>query len=298
MLKNLFQTQCPACFLLLLLGLATIALSCNNSSYHSPQGYNLRRPARAELGKVLNEISGLNYNSDDQSLLAISDNKDKIFRMDLRQQKLTDLVENFYKQEDFEDLVKLDSSIFVLISNGTLVEVPLNKADTVRTYPAELQGFNDLESLYYDSAANGLIMLCKTCASDKNDQVRTAYRFDLAQKQFDPQPYYTISSDSVKQSLKSEDANFKPSAAAINPIDKRLYILASAGQILVVTDRKGKVMEAYYLNPDDHPQAEGLAFSPSGTMYISNEGKYGKATLQVYPYQQKKSKPRTKASKK
>jgi len=88
-------------------------------------------------------------------------------------------------------------------------------------------------------------------------------------------------------SSKNDDAEFRPSAAAIHPIEKHLYILASAGSLLVITDLKGKVLEAFNLNPDLYPQPEGIAFSPDGTMYISNEGKYGKPNLLVFPYNRK-----------
>jgi hypothetical protein len=157
----------------------------------------------------------------------------------------------------------------------------------VRTYPFPSPDKNDFESLYHDEEANALIMICKECEVEKGREIRTAYKFDLATRRFDSTEFYTISQDSVKQILKNDEADFKPSAAAIHPIEKRLYILASAGQLLVITDLKGNVQEAYNLNPDTHPQAEGITFSPAGTMYISNEGKYGKATLQVFPYKTK-----------
>ena len=80
---------------------------------------------------------------------------------------------------------------------------------------------------------------------------------------------------------------FDPSAAAIHPIDKKLYILSSAGNLLVIADKNGKPLLGYNLNPDDHPQAEGIAFAPNGDMYITNEGKYGTPTLQLFKYKGK-----------
>jgi uncharacterized protein YjiK len=238
------------------------------------------------LGKVLNEISGLNFNVDSNSLLAISDSKRKIYEINLKTQKLKDFAEKFAEQADFEDLVKINNTVFVLVSNGTIVAVPPNATDSAGTiaYPFWSKEKNDFETMYYDSIANGLIILCKSCAHEKGLGTRTAYRFDLSNKKFDSTMFYTINSDSVKAAVKNNDASFRPSAAAIHPIEKRLYILASSGQLLVITDTRGAVIEAYNLNPDRNPQAEGIAFSPNGTMFISNEGKYGKATLQVFSY--------------
>ena len=78
--------------------------------------------------------------------------------------------------------------------------------------------------------------------------------------------------------------DFEPSAAAVHPLEKRLYILASSGNLLVITDFKGKVQEVYRLNPTLYPQAEGIAFAPNGDLYISNEAKLGKPTLLYIPY--------------
>ncbi|MCU7551697.1 SdiA-regulated domain-containing protein [Chitinophagaceae bacterium LB-8] len=286
MMSKIFQTQCPALVLVSLFGLLTLITSCKEKGIGSPRGYNLDKPVRRELGKVLNEISGLSYNTDDNTLLAISDSRTKIFAINLQTQKLSDYAKKFFEQKDFEDLVKLDSFVYVLISNGTILEVPLKVNDSEHTnaYSFWLTGKNDFETLYYDSAAKGLIMICKSCADEKGKEERTAYRFDLTGKKFDSTAFYTISSKDVKALLKDDEVEFKPSAAAINPKDKRLYILSSAGQLLVITDTKGNVLEAYRLHPDQHPQAEGITFSPKGTMFISNEGKFGKATLQVYAY--------------
>jgi uncharacterized protein YjiK len=238
------------------------------------------------LGKSVNEISGLTFNTDDSSLLAISDSKRKIFQIDLKKEKLKDYAEKIYTQSDFEDLVKIDTTIYVLISDGTILSMPLHVADSANTivYPSPFQGKNDFETLYYDPEANGLITICKECEAEKGLRRRTAYRFDLATKSFDTSLYYSISTQDVKAAVKNDDAEFRPSAVAIHPIEKKLFILASAGQLLVITDLKGKVLEAYNLNPDLFPQAEGITFGPDGTMYISNEGKFGSPTLLIFPY--------------
>ena len=285
MLK-LFQTQClrvvPAVFLYACLAFS----SCSDNTYSSPQGYNIKKPEIRELGKSVNEISGLTYNTDDTSLLAVSDSKRKIFQIDLRREKLKDYSEKIFTQSDFEDLVKIDTNIYVLISDGTILEMPLRVADSSKTivYPSPFEGKNDFETMYLDPNENGLVIICKECEAEKGLKRRTAYRFDLANKSFDTSAFFTISTQEVKSIAKNDDAELRPSAAAIHPIEKRLYILSSASQIMVITDLHGKVKEVYNLNPDLYPQPEGITFSPKGTMYISNEGKFGSPNLLVFHY--------------
>jgi hypothetical protein len=285
---KLFQTQCPSLPLLVVCAL-TLCAGCGQGGYSSPEGYELARSKKMELGKVLNEISGLTYNTDDNTLLAISDSKKKIFKIDPVNPKLKDFAQAFYiseKQPDYEDLVKLGNMVYVLISDGTIIAVPAGAKDSsgTRVYPFWSKDKNDFETLYYDPESKGLIILCKSCPSDKGKHVRSAYRFDLETKQFDSSQFYTISSQDIKALLKNDDKEFKPSAAAIHPVSGRLYILSSASNLMVVGDTHGKVIEAFNLNPDEHPQAEGIAFAPNGDMYISNEGKFTKATLRIFPY--------------
>jgi uncharacterized protein YjiK len=274
------------CFFIITICITFIPTGCTERSHGSPEGYNLRHAKSFQLGKELVEISGIFYNADDTSLLAISDNKEKIYQINLKTKKLKDYTGKFAGKFDYEDIVKVKDSSYVLISNGTILAVPKNAKDSSTTvrYRFWSQAKNDFETLYHDPSANALIMICKSCEHEKGEELRTAYKFNLSTRSFDSSEYYTISIDSVKARIKNDDANFKPSAAAIHPIEKRLYILASAGQLLVITDLKGIVLQAYRLHPDRHPQAEGIAFAPDGTMFISNEGKYGKATLQIFAY--------------
>lgn len=284
MRKMLFQKQCPP--LLSLFFCATLVLSgCKMKGYTSPQNYQIGNPQKTLLGKSLNEISGICY-TPDGNLLGVSDSKEKIIQINLKTKKLKDLTDKIVeKNSDLEDIVQVDSSIYLLMSKGIIKEFRQNgDSSSVQTYTLSLDGANDFETLYYDPSVKGLVLLCKTCAHEKGAGVRTAYRFDLETKKFDSTVFFTINKEQVKGLVKNGDAKFDPSAAAIHPINKRLYILSSAGDLLVITDTRGKVIEAYQLNPDDFPQPEGIAFAPNGNMYISNEGKYGQPNLLLFPY--------------
>lgn len=288
----LSQKKCLPVLSFAMTGVMLIA-GCKSDSQHSPQDYSFKTPVPITLGKALSEISGICFNEKDSTLLAISDSKEKVFQINLKTKKLRDYTDKIVDPDsNLEDLVKVDTALFLLSSKGILKEINDGHTDStgIKTYDLGLPGTNDFETVYYDPTAKGLVLLCKTCAHEKGQGIRTAYRFDLGTRTFDSTAFFTISKDAVRALLKNSDAKFDPSAAAISPVNKRLYILSSAGNLLVITDTRGKVAEAYTLNPDDFPQAEGIAFAPNGTMYISNEGKNGKPTLLVFPYQHGKKK--------
>src|SRR5688572_5548609 len=100
MMRKLFQTQCPVRILSFILGISLIGSSCNDNAYSSPKGYDFTKPVKSELGADLNEISGMSYNPDDTTILAVSDSKRKIFELDIRMLKLRDYSEKMYAQSD------------------------------------------------------------------------------------------------------------------------------------------------------------------------------------------------------
>lgn len=254
----------------------------------SPQGYVVPRPNKMILEKKLNEISGLFYLPKENSFIAIADDKQKVYRVTVDGKVSNYFEDDFGEVADYEDVVKVDSSIFVLVSDGTIIDVKRRDSGLISTkyaFPTtDSTNKNDFETMYYDSASNGLILLCKECEIEKGKGVRIAYRFNLATKQFDTGPFYSIPIRSVADRLKDGKVDVFPSAAAFNPMDKRLYILSSAGQLLLSTDGRGKIFEVFRLNPTFYPQSEGIAFASNGDMYISNEAKLGKPTLLWIPY--------------
>src|SRR6476620_5737948 len=188
MMRMLNQTKCLLSRLALLVCAATLQTGCHHQSYTSPQGYDLDKGEKMELGKVLNEISGITYNPDNNTLLAISDSKEKVFELHISRHKLKDYTDKVVgPNSDLEDIVKAGDDIFLLSSKGIIYELPKDSNDTagVRSYPFFTTEGNDFETLYYDPSINSLVMMCKTCVSDKGRGLRSAYRFDLANRQFD-----------------------------------------------------------------------------------------------------------------
>ncbi|RYY41718.1 MAG: hypothetical protein EOO08_00910 [Chitinophagaceae bacterium] len=267
---------------------------------HSPQGYVLPRPEKHFLGKKLNEISGVCYVRGTASLLAIADDKKHVFRL------FTDgTIDDYYTEEfapsaDYEDVVLVDSTVYVLASDGTVFvtrrsdsglqtrevrfDPPLPETVDRDEQGKPKEGEVDFETMYYDSSAHSLILLSKNIQGENKAGIRSAYRLDLATQRFDPKPFYVIKQKSIADVLKDGKAEFKPSAAAFHPFTHKLYILSSAGHLLVVTNGRDSVEEVFRLNPSFYPQAEGIAFAENGDMYISNEAKLGKATLLRIPY--------------
>ncbi len=285
----LFQKKCPGVLFPFFVYALLFVAGCKQKS-STMADYNLGAPEVTMLGNILNEISGISYynNPGDSALVAVVDSKERIFKLEMKVPRLKDHTEKVLPADsDPEDIVRVDTSLFVLLSRGVIKEIPdkAHDSSSVKTYTLPLSGTNDFETLYHDPSVNSLILLCKNCAHERKAGIRTAYRFDLATRTFDSAAFYTIAKDDVKAILQDANAKFDPSAAAIHPVNKRLYILSSAGNLLVITDTRGTVMDAHKLSKDDFPQSEGIAFAPNGDMFISNEKKFGEPTLLRFPYQ-------------
>ncbi len=245
----------------------------------SKTGYDFTAPdEKMELGKQLHEISGMAYIAKKDLILCENDEKGDIFIVDFKNKNDNDGKVKFGGKGDYEDIVHTDTAEYMLVSPGSVVKVS-TKDSLFNTEEYILgPGKYEFESMYMDADKKSLILLCKDCGGEKN-KVRTAYRFDLSTNTFAPEPAYSIDVSEIQKILNDDKAEFKPSAAGLNPVTGKLFILASVGKLLVVADKKGKVEEVYKLDPALFNQPEGLTFAPNGDLYISNEGGEGIATI-------------------
>lgn len=258
----------------------------NNKVNVSPKEYDLNRPLVLYLNDALSEISGVYFYPKDTSVFAVSDGSGYLFKIHLGKNIFTERWK-FDKTFDFEDLVYKDSAFYVLESNGNIHTLKFSpKGDTIKTqttlFVEDNKNKNDFESLYYDPKSKSFILICKNCHGDKKNVV-TAWAYHADNKSF-TLSVFAINVDLIAKKMGLKKLKFKPSAATINPLTGDLWILASANMMLVVTDENGNCKAAYNLNPSIFTQPEGITFTSSGNLIISNEAgsKYNSPTLLIF----------------
>ena len=248
-------------------------------------GYNFSAPdEKMELGKHLHEISGMAYIPGKDLILGENDEKGDIYTFDFKN-KIDNVGKiKFGGKGDYEDIVHTDTAVYMLVATGSIVQVMTKDSSvTIQEFTLDRGGKSEFEAMYLGADKKSLVLLCKECSKEK-DEVRTAYRFDLATLTFSTEPLYTIDLAVIKKMLNDEKAEFKPSAAAINPVTGKLFIVASVGKLLVIADKDGKVEQVFSLDPALYNQPEGMTFAPNGDLYISNEGGESIATVLKFTY--------------
>lgn len=265
---------------LLISALASILLlsyqSCDTGTQQkskplpTPALYDLNNPVIFQLPQALNEISGLVYYPKDSSVFAIIDEEGIFFKIYLNG-STTIKKWKFAKGRDFEDVVMKDSVFYVLVSNGDIETLKFS-GDSIMVNKSDLSGtskkVNEFETLYYDDSL-GIVLMCKECEADQK-KITSAIGFSPDSMVYKPD-LFSIDAQQIAEKTGEKKFEFKPSAAAINPITNELYIIASVNKLLVIADRNGNVKEVYPLNSKIYKQPEGLTFTPNGDLLISNE---------------------------
>lgn len=258
-------------------------ISCNDKvNFSSPPGYDLNHPVVIYLNSDLSEISGIIYYPKDTSIFAISDATGSLYKIFPDRNTLVQKWK-FGTNHDYEDLQRIDSTFYILSSSGNITAVKFSKDTSMQVSDFKIHDKqkNEFETLYFDSSLNKLVLICKDCEEDDKSTVSTR-SFDITDSTYADGPY-TINVKNINKLINTKDMKFKPSAAAFNPVTHELFILASVNKLLVIADKNGNAKKAYFLRPSLYKQPEGIAFTPSGDLLISNEAgsKQGDADILV-----------------
>ena len=264
--------------------------------------YDLNNPdANYKLPSYLEEISGLSYYGKDK-IACIQDEKANIYILSLEKEKIINKYK-FGDDADYEDIAIVGKTAFILRNNGQIFRVKnfKNKDRKVKKFKTPLKEKNNTEGMAFDPLSNSLLIACKGSPSIEKENLyegyKAVYKFDLEKEKLNKTPYFLIDLERLdsyidhnvftKISIKAakrlhlieSETNFQPSGIAIHPFHGQIYIISSVGKLLIILNRSGKVVDVQELDAKIFRQPEGICFSPTGDLYISNEGQGGKGYI-------------------
>jgi len=245
------------------------------------------------LDNKLTEISGLEYWEARHELLAVNDERGKLFSINPNDGEIL-RVQNFGKSGDYEGVALWKERVYVTKSNGTLSAFNIDQEDKEDKIKTALSSTNDVEGLCLDSAYSRLLIACKGSPNisghSKRKHTKAIYAYDLEKQAFQEDPAFLIEDQKLADfvethyapKLKSEKhikklvsraTKISPSGLAVHPLQDHIYVLSSVGKLLVVLDRESNILHIEFLNEKHHKQPEGICFKANGDLFISNEGR-------------------------
>jgi hypothetical protein len=264
-------------------------------------GYNFERPAFTfVLPDTLREISGLTV-IDSATFACVQDENGILF--------IYDAVNNFIKKQyrfnidgDYEGICKVDETIYILRSDGTLFEIEDYSSPGFRlsSYPTGIPSTNN-EGLCYDAELKRLLIACKGKVGKGPEyrDKRQIFAFDLGAKKLSKEPVFDFDVAELKKyaaenkvdlpqktskNVSEPVIRFRPSAICIHPVTKKLFLLSAADHMLFIFDMKGNIEHMQVLDPAVFNKSEGITFFDNGDMLITNEAQHKKPTLLRFNY--------------
>ncbi len=259
-----------------------------------------------ELPNILREISGLATTADGR-LFAHDDEQATVFELSIADGKILKSFRlgNKKLEKDFEGLAVAGNRFYLITSSGNLYRFR-EGADGERVeykkINTKLSANNDVEGLCYDPQRGKLLIACKGSAGKKYKGKRAVFAFDPKQKNLDKKPLFLFDIKEIVDYRKSgfidrlknlaemdDNLAFAPSGIERHPVTGHFFIIAARGNLLVEVDADGKLIDRVRLDPKRHRQPEGIAFTRTNDLVISDEGGEGRARLTIYPAPEKVS---------
>ena len=243
-----------------------------------------------DLPKDLNEISGITF-LNDSVLLAIQDEEGILFYYNINQNKIIKK-QTFADNDDYEDLVIAGNDIYTITSKGLIHQIKnfQSSKPVIKTFKTPFSAKNDIEGLAYDAKKHRLLIAPKEAGMDKDKTTKEIYGFDLKTMTLQSAPVYTIHLAEIEAQFKGDALEesskkflkalgnqnmskvFRSSALTINEKTGETYILSAINGLILVLTPEGVLKKLIQLSGPEYKQPEGIAFSPMGKLYISNEG--------------------------
>ena len=249
--------------------------------------YDLSSGAGTEikLPRALEEISGLATTSDGR-LFSHDDERAIVYQIDLEEGELAKAfsVGTLALSGDFEGIAVAGDRFFLLTSAGQLVEFREGEGSSAVGYRVHSLGLGnrcEMEGLAFDQAQGALLLPCKNPRGKDLDDHLVVLSVSLDTMRPDSVPRVFIPLEELDAEGLGND--FHPSAIEIHPESGSLIIVAAREEALIEVGPQGELLATRELKRKDHPQPEGVAFLPDGTMVLADEGQGKRGTLTLYP---------------
>ncbi|WP_207432336.1 SdiA-regulated domain-containing protein [Sabulibacter ruber] len=234
-----------------------------------------------EVPEILREVSGIAYLGNGQ-FACVQDEAGVIFVYNTNTNKIDRQI-TFGAAGDYEGIALAGNTAYVVRSDGHLFEVAdwQSEAFKISDYETPLTEANNVEGLTYDPKNKRLLLAIKGEEAGTSEY-KGVYAFDLATKKLSEQPVFKLS---LKDPMLSQTEQKKvskvwqPSEIAIHPITGEIYLTEGANPQLFILNPDGSIKVRHKLSDTTFYKPEGIAFSPSGELYISNEGKKEPANI-------------------
>ncbi len=233
-----------------------------------------------ELPASLDEISGITWIGND-TIACVQDEDGIIFKYDIRSSKIISQ-SKFASAGDYEALTLMDQDLWVAESGGTLYRTNKDFISDKETDSFEMnfEYRNNIEGIAATPDGNILIAVKDRNLKGDEGDYRSFYSYNPSSKKLDRTPAIKVNyNDSIFEILHTGNPRMllRPSDIEYNPITGDLFILDAEVPKILILGSDGEIKKMHMLNPIDFFQPEGICFSPSGRIFISNEGKGGEA---------------------
>ena len=277
--------------LVLLAGGLPLFQACAEASESFSVGgfnYDGTRFSQWKLPKSLREISGLALDTR-QRLFAHNDEQAIIYQLDYREGRR---VKKFSLGDpairgDFEGIAVANDAFYLIDSDGALYAAPEGENNSTVSYRLTRTGLGErceIEGLEYESAAESLLVLCKSPRQKALKGYVTVFRWSLETNALDDGKTIQLDRDALQDSMGSRE--FHPSGITVVPGSDHLLIVAAKEHALLELSADGELIAAIKLpTAKHHRQTEGIALTAEGDLLLADEGGGKRGRLGVYAAQ-------------
>ncbi len=252
----------------------------------NPLLYDLESPDKVfVLPEYLEEVSGLSRYAPNQFAM-LNDEQGRMYVYDVLEKKIVHRV-RFEGSGDFEGIERVGDYVYAIKSNGKLYRFNVNMEGVVEEIKTPFSSENNIEGLGYNPNSNHLLIALKDEGDIKGVDVKgkAIYGLNLETEKVEKIPHFVLRHKELERVVGSK-FKFKPSGVAVHPLTNETYVIAASQRSLLVFSQEGKPKHLVRLKSSLFPQPEGITFSLTGDLYISNEVEGEGGTLLKFSLQE------------